>query len=295
MKIFFTFFLICLTPVFLNARANNNRTDYIKEYSEVAIQQMRAFKIPASITLAQGILESGSGNSFLARSSNNHFGIKCGSKWKGKTSFHDDDVKNECFRAYSQVLDSYIDHSDFLISNQRYASLFDLKIQDYKAWAYGLSKAGYATNPNYAKRLIQLIEEEELYKFDETYNKSVFPKTSKKNTRSARISINKLNVIESFKGDTFYKLSKRTGLTLRQLHKYNSALNTSSLLIEGTPVYLQNKRRRSHSKTFVIVEHGITLEKISQNEGIKIKSLMKINHISTPLEPLENGIKIFLR
>ena len=295
MKNFFTFFLICLTPALLNASKNNIRTDYIKAFSAVAVQQMKAFKIPASITLAQGILESGSGNSYLARSSNNHFGIKCGSTWKGKTSFHDDDVKNECFRAYSKVLESYIDHSKFLTTNQRYASLFDLNISDYKSWAYGLSKAGYATNPHYAKRLIQLIEDEALYEFDGTISQASITRESPINKKGAEISINKLHVITSFKGDTFYKLSKRTGLTLRQLHKYNAELNTSSLLNEGTPVYLQNKRRRSHSKTFVIVEHGITLEKIAQNEGIRIKALMKINHISTPLEPLENGIKIFLR
>ena len=139
------------------------RKEYIISYSNIAITQMKKHKIPASITLAQGILESGSGNSYLARSSNNHFGIKCGSQWKGKTSYHDDDKENECFRAYSRVKDSYLDHSLFLTSNQRYAFLFDLKENDYKAWARGLKKAGYATNPHYADRLIQLIEEEKLY------------------------------------------------------------------------------------------------------------------------------------
>ena len=146
------------------------RKEYITGYSNIAITQMKKHKIPASITLAQGILESGSGNSYLARSSNNHFGIKCGSQWKGKTSYHDDDKENECFRAYSRVKDSYLDHSVFLTSNQRYAFLFDLKENDYKAWARGLKKAGYATNPHYADRLIQLIEEEKLYVFDQLDN-----------------------------------------------------------------------------------------------------------------------------
>ena len=146
------------------------RKEYITSYSNIAIAQMKKHKIPASITLAQGILESGSGNSYLARSSNNHFGIKCGSQWKGKISYHDDDKENECFRAYSVVKDSYLDHSVFLTSNQRYAFLFDLKENDYKAWARGLKKAGYATNPHYADRLIQLIEEEKLYVFDQRDN-----------------------------------------------------------------------------------------------------------------------------
>lgn len=298
MKNFFTSFLICLTPVFINASSNNARKDYIKEYSTIAIEQMMAFNIPASITLAQGILESGAGNSLLAQSSNNHFGIKCGGSWNGKTSFHDDDRKNECFRAYPEVIESYIDHSKFLTSNQRYASLFNFETEDYKSWANGLSKAGYATNPHYAKRLIQLIEEEELYQYDRMRKK--MPIASNKSQGliqipASQVSINRSNVIASLKGETFYKISLKTGISLRQLHKYNAALGTMENITKGTPIYLQVKKRRAHFKKFIVLSSNSTLADVSQSEGVRIKSLMKINHISTPHQLLESGVKIFLR
>ena len=273
----------------------NARKEYIKSYSSIAIAQMKKHKIPASITLAQGILESGSGNSFLARSSNNHFGIKCGSQWKGKTSYHDDDKKNECFRAYSRVKDSYIDHSMFLISNQRYAFLFELKKDDYKAWARGLKKAGYATNPYYADRLIQLIEEEKLYIFDQS---DVYPENQVQPTQliaRENLFINKVKIIRSKHGDTFYKLSLSTGITLRQLHKYNNGLEKLENIKPGTPIYLESKKRRSPGKKEIILETSTTLAEISQKEGIRLKSLMKINQISTPHQRLLKGAKIFLR
>ena len=273
----------------------NSRKEYIKSYSSIAIAQMKKHKIPASITLAQGILESGSGNSFLARSSNNHFGIKCGSQWKGKTSYHDDDKKNECFRAYSRVQDSYLDHSMFLTSNQRYAFLFELKKDDYIAWARGLKKAGYATNPYYADRLIQLIEEEKLYIFDQS---DVCPENQVQPTQLiARedLYINRVKVIRSKHGDTFYKLSLSTGITLRQLHKYNNGLEKLENIKPGTPIYLELKKRRSPEKKEIILKTSTTLAEISQKEGIRLKSLMKINQISTPHQRLLKGFKIFLR
>jgi len=145
---------------------NMTRSQYIDTYKDEAIYQMRKYKIPASITLAQGILESGNGNSELAYKSNNHFGIKCHSDWQGERVFHDDDENDECFRKYNKVRDSYDDHSEFLL-RPRYADLFEYSITDYKAWAKGLKKAGYATNPSYAKHLIKIIEENELHRFDE--------------------------------------------------------------------------------------------------------------------------------
>ena len=271
------------------------RKEYITSYSNIAIAQMKKHKIPASITLAQGILESGSGNSYLARSSNNHFGIKCGSQWKGKTSYHDDDMENECFRAYSRVKDSYLDHSVFLTSNQRYAFLFDLKENDYKAWARGLKKAGYATNPHYADRLIQLIEEEKLYIFDQLDN---IPKTQSQPIQvmvREAFSINKTKVLRSKSGDTFYKLSLSTGITLRQLHKYNNGLEKLENLKPGTPIYLESKKRRASGKKEIVLETATTLAEISQTEGVRLKSLMKINQISTPHQRLLKGAKIFLR
>ncbi len=271
------------------------RKEYITSYSNIAIAQMKKHKIPASITLAQGILESGSGNSYLARSSNNHFGIKCGSQWKGKTSYHDDDKENECFRAYSRVKDSYLDHSVFLTSNQRYAFLFDLKENDYKAWARGLKKAGYATNPHYADRLIQLIEEEKLYIFDQLDN---IPETQSQPIQvmvREAFSINKTKVLRSKSGDTFYKLSLSTGITLRQLHKYNNGLEKLENLKPGTPIYLESKKRRASGKKEIVLETATTLAEISQTEGVRLKSLMKINQISTPHQRLLKGAKIFLR
>lgn len=142
------------------------REQYIYKYKDIAIQQMKKYKIPASITLAQGCLESGDGNSALARRANNHFGIKCHDNWNGKTYRKNDDARRECFRKYNKAEDSYVDHSKFLTERSRYNSLFDLKITDYKGWAHGLKAAGYATNPKYAKLLIDIIEEYHLYKYD---------------------------------------------------------------------------------------------------------------------------------
>ena len=164
--------LIFLTVVFFFAvgvqaqKRNARYVEYINKYSDLAVEQMKLHKIPASITLAQGLLESGAGYSQLARKSNNHFGIKCGGSWRGRTVRHDDDARNECFRAYKHPRDSYEDHSDFLRRGARYAFLFKLDITDYKGWARGLKKAGYATDPSYANRLITIIEDYDLYKYD---------------------------------------------------------------------------------------------------------------------------------
>ena len=141
--------------------------DYIEKYNKIAMREMQEYKIPASITLAQGLLESGNGNSELAKMSNNHFGIKCHNSWKGKRTYYDDDAKGECFRVYDSPADSYRDHSLFLANGQRYAFLFDLKITDYKGWARGLKKAGYATLPVYANVLINLIETYDLTQYDQ--------------------------------------------------------------------------------------------------------------------------------
>ena len=137
---------------------NRQYEEYIHKYKDIAVEEMKRYRIPASITLAQGLLESGAGKSALSRKSNNHFGIKCGGDWTGRTVRYDDDARNECFRAYKHPRDSYEDHSKFLKGRSRYAFLFKLKITDYKGWAHGLKKAGYATDPRYAYRLIDIIE-----------------------------------------------------------------------------------------------------------------------------------------
>ena len=159
--------IILIAAATMQLQAQNlTRLQYINKYKDVAIKQMHKHKIPASIILAQACLESGDGNSTLARKANNHFGIKCHNGWKGKGYKHDDDAKGECFRKYNDPIDSFTDHSYFLISGSRYNSLFDLPITDYKGWAHGLKAAGYATNPKYAKLLIDIIEEYKLYKYD---------------------------------------------------------------------------------------------------------------------------------
>lgn len=170
MKRFLNFFLLVvafsLTPLFLQSQATEEKLNYAQKYSDVAIKKMKEYGIPASITLAQGILESSCGTSELAVNSNNHFGIKCHKEWTGAKYYYDDDEADECFRKYKTVEESYNDHSLFLTTRERYNNLFELDITDYQAWAYGLKAAGYATNPQYPKLLIKIIEDNELYKYD---------------------------------------------------------------------------------------------------------------------------------
>jgi hypothetical protein len=161
--------LLCtLLTVVASAKENTKMTreEYIKTYAPLAVEQMACFGIPASITLAQGLLESSNGNSELAVKANNHFGIKCSNSWTGEGYRHDDDAPQECFRVYNSVLESYIDHSLILMERKWYQSLFELDMKDYKAWAHGLKKAGYATNPKYADLLIEIIEKYDLHKYD---------------------------------------------------------------------------------------------------------------------------------
>lgn len=165
-----TFLFLMLSPFFVLGQSKSNSTqDYINTYTKIAIEQEKQYGIPACITLAQGILESGSGRSRLATEANNHFGIKCHNDWKGKKIYKDDDKKNECFRVYDNAEQSYIDHSLFLVGKKRYAELFQLKITDYKGWAKGLKKAGYATNPKYPQLLIDIIELYDLANITQTY------------------------------------------------------------------------------------------------------------------------------
>ena len=192
-------------------------TRYIQQYAAIAQEEMRRYKIPASITLAQGLLESQLGQGVLAKKSNNHFGIKCKREWKGKKVYHDDDAPGECFRAYEDPKESYRDHSLFLAERERYASLFRLKKTDYKAWAKGLKKAGYATDPAYADKLIGLIERLSLWKYD---NPKVSPDFTIKNRD--------IHIVQ--KGDTLYGLSKRYKISVDKLKKING-LTSSEIQI----------------------------------------------------------------
>ncbi|SNR47640.1 Flagellum-specific peptidoglycan hydrolase FlgJ [Lutibacter agarilyticus] len=201
----------------------NSTEEYIKQYSDISVKEMRDYKIPASITLAQGILESSSGRSLLTLRSNNHFGIKCHKGWKGKKTYHDDDEKGECFRVYKDPRTSFKDHSEFLTTRSRYSSLFELEPGDYVGWAKGLSAAGYATDRRYPAKLIGLIEKYNLHKFDmevlgKNYNKPKLSKTSNH---------------EVVKGDTLYSISRKYGLSVDKLKKING-LNSNNISIGQT-------------------------------------------------------------
>jgi len=206
-----------------NSAITNSTIEYIKRYKDIAMEEMRIFKIPASITLAQGILESSSGNSLLTKKSNNHFGIKCHKGWKGKKVYHDDDEKGECFRVYKNPNNSFKDHSKFLATRNRYAKLFKLRKGDYVKWAKGLSEAGYATDRRYPAKLIALIEKYDLHKYDTEVLGKPFKKLKTKNVSNHIVS----------KGDTLYSISKKYGLTVDELKKLNG-LNSNNITIGQT-------------------------------------------------------------
>lgn len=203
----------------------NSTEEYIKQYSDISMKEMRDYKIPASITLAQGILESSSGKSLLTLRSNNHFGIKCHKGWKGKKTYHDDDEKGECFRVYKDPRTSFKDHSEFLTTRSRYSSLFELAPEDYVGWAKGLSRAGYATDRRYPAKLIALIEKYELHQYD----MEVLGKNYKKRKHSKSKSYTVV------KGDTLYSISRKHGLTVNELKNINglhsNAINIGQTLL----------------------------------------------------------------
>ena len=216
---------------------NMTRKQYIEQYSKDAITQMHKHKIPASITMAQGILESSNGNSRLAVKGNNHFGIKC-HNWDGKKIYEDDDKKNECFRKYDNVLASFEDHSLFLKKYNRYAFLFDLKITDYKSWAKGLKTAGYATNKKYADLLIKLIEENQLYELDKVEEAQSIVAGS---SRNVYLHPNRIKYIISKERETLLEIAKEFDMRLWQLYKYNDIENMYELTKEKK--YLFNRKK----------------------------------------------------
>lgn len=281
------------------------RSQYVENWEKVAIDQMEKHQIPASITLAQGILESGSGNSHLAVKGNNHFGIKC-HDWEGEKLFIDDDSKGECFRAYKKAEESYKDHSEFLLKYDRYKFLFTYEVTDYKSWAHGLKKAGYATNPKYADLLIDLIEELNLQELDQTN----VPKTKKEpsiiNEKAQKQNVyqvhevynheNKVKYVIAKKGDTFYSISKEFGLHLGQLARYNDFGAKKDVLEEGDVIYIQPKRRASaFKKKEMVVKNDVSLIELSQMSAVKIKSIKRLNDITGDDEQIMAGRKVTLR
>ena len=325
-KILISLLLTFLFGLISEVQAQKMTTEaYIQKYKYIAIKEMFDYKIPASITLAQGILESGSGNSRLAKEANNHFGIKCHNDWTGGKIYKDDDKKNECFRVYTSAEQSFRDHSLFLTTKNRYSFLFDYKTTNYKSWAKGLKKAGYATNPKYPKLLIGIIEDYNLNQYDHVSKKEFekmlaenhiliadsvsFEKTDTLEILSIdtvanpgelllpspeRVILynNRIKYIIAKKGDNIEKLKSELDMFEWEFYKYND-LEKGTDITPGQVVYLQPKRRRGSVKT-VVVKKGQTMWEISQYYGIKLSWLYKRNRMEPGTQPVE-GQKLVLR
>ena len=329
--VYFFLFLILIAGMY-SCRASKQITSstsitpseetYIDNYKDIAVSEMKRSGIPASITLAQGMIESDYGRSKLAREANNHFGIKCHSDWAGAKIYHHDDSRNECFRKYNKPEDSFYDHSEFLRSGSRYRFLFELSATDYKGWAHGLKKAGYATNPDYANMLIRKIEEKNLHLYDNGYKSAV---SSPNNQLPVKVSVsvpvsdkkmapvypvdekiavparvsrvmenNNLRYIIVRDGDTREKLQEEFQLLSGELSRYNE-LGNDFTLTPGQILYLQPKKEKADSGyEFYNTIQGDTMYMISQRYGIKLKSLYKMNRMQENSEP-EPGSTIWLR
>ena len=317
--------LLLIFPTLLSAQPAHNPAyvNYIETFRDIAIRKMEEYKIPASITLSQGILESGSGKSALAVEANNHFGIKCHKEWTGMTYTMDDDSKNECFRKYASAEESFNDHSLFLTSRPRYAGLFELDIKDYKGWAYGLKSAGYATNPKYSEILIRIIEENELFLYDHPVSGALAKKTDKKpkeskpvkpaseKSKSIQLAPTSLEFVEIYTGnrsvyinnrskltfaragDDVHSIAKDFGIHAFQVLKYNE-LGKSEPIAEGQAIYIVPKKSKSQSTSEHKISSGETMRQISQFYGIKLKSLYKINKMESGHEP-QPGTRIKLK
>lgn len=304
---------LCFMPSVLSSREGKTpQIIYIERYSDLAVAEMYRSGIPASITLAQGLLESGYGLSELAVKGNNHFGIKCHSGWNGKKMYHDDDRRGECFRVYDDPQQSYADHSDFLRYRDRYAFLFDYEITDYRSWAHGLKSAGYATDPSYARKLITLIEEYSLYEFDVMKHPSadqhvqipqspaqiqqVQPLSEKKREEFSfslsrqLYSQNGVPFVYAMEGETYESIAASNNLFLREILKYNDADSKTDLL-PGTVVYLQPKRKQAAKGLDKhVVEEGESLREISQRFAVRLDRLYRMNGFEEGYVPEEGQI-----
>lgn len=289
-NILFLFLMMGSVSVVAQQQKWNQRYQtYIDQYRDMAIEQMLRNKIPASITLAQGILESGAGNSELVKKGNNHFGIKCHG-WTGRTVHKDDDAKQECFRAYNNAQESYEDHSKFLTKNKRYSQLFSLSITDYKGWAHGLKACGYATNPNYAPMLINLIELYKLYEYDRAKSYDKFMAQNSGHRQDGFLHpihiYNKNYFLQARKGDTFKSIGKEIGISGKKIAKYNER-DYNSPLVENEMIWLKKKQKKaeaSYKKRPHRVKAGESMYSIAQYYGIRLKSLYKMNKLSPDYE-----------
>lgn len=273
--------LIVIVPGLLSQSRDQLYTTYIDQFHSIATSQQRSHGIPASIILAQGLLESGAGRSRLATEGNNHFGIKC-HDWQGKKIFHDDDEANECFRKYNHARESFEDHSIFLTTRSRYRSLFLLPANDYKSWAHGLKAAGYATDPGYANKLIDIIERYQLYRFDAPQVAGVHTEPAVVPMAGGHVILksNGVKMIVARAGDSFTSLAAATGIREDRLRYYNDVPEHATLR-PGSIVYLAKKKKKGvRAYPVHVVQAGETLYGIAQNYGIQLISLYKLNNMS---------------
>jgi LysM repeat protein len=287
--------------------------DYIQKFKDIAIEEMRRTGVPASITLAQGIHETSAGQSDLVIKSNNHFGIKCKSEWQGPAVYHDDDARGECFRKYESPFESYKDHSDFLAKRPNYTALFRLDPMDYEAWAFGLKKAGYATNPKYPQILIKLIRDYNLQDYtliamgkkEYTPSNEVWAKNNvkpiKEEARAALVSstikeekpqanypagifkINDTRVVYVPKGTSYLSVAYDQTIALKRLFEFNE-LPEQEVAMEDQLIYVQRKRKTGANQ-FHTVTSGESLHDIAQAEGIRMESLLEYNHLQASMKP----------
>lgn len=292
---------------------------YVSAYKGLAITEMQRTGVPASISLAQGILETQAGNSDLFKASNNHFGIKCKDSWSGPTVSHDDDARGECFRKYSNAADSYKDHSDFLKGSDRYSFLFRLDPLDYKGWAYGLRRAGYATNPRYAQILIKYIEQYHLQDYSliamgkmKDTSTAVYASNEQQGASGTQgdnsaaeqkprpavqypdgeFKINETRVVYAKAGTSLLALAEQYHLSLSHLVDFND-LNTNDELLADQLIFLQRKRKQGDKPSHV-VEAGESLYDIAQSEGVRLSSLLEYNQLGEG-SALAPGTTLFLQ
>lgn len=305
----------CLLFVALSSSAfgqYNSETirGYIDEWWQTAVQEMEDYGIPASIGLAQGILESAAGTSELARKANNHFGIKCHNEWTGKKVFYDDDRRNECFRSYRHADDSWKDHSEFLSTRSRYSGLFELRKDDYKGWARGLKKAGYATNPRYADILIKLIDDYELDEYDRKSRRDLISRSNREEKEEIRsyespgddfpytakdtpFEFNGVPVIYAKAGDYPADIARRHDLSLSDVCSYNE-MGPDEGFQEGEKVFLKSKKKKTRTQKYHKVREGETMRDIAQLHGIQVEALYSKNRVSYGFQPAP-GENIYLR
>ncbi len=313
----FLFAAACSQPVFAQSRAVIE--EYITRFRDIAMAEMARTGVPASITLAQGIHETGAGTSVLVQKSNNHFGIKCKTEWTGEKVYHDDDARGECFRKYEDPFISYKDHSDFLRNRAHYAPLFNLDPEDYEGWAHGLKKAGYATNPKYPQILIKLIRDYNLQDYtlivlgkkQRDENSPIWAKATTEEAPAPVVVnaveesnvekpvypqgvfyINDTKVIAISKGTSYLKIAEEQNLSLARLLEFNELAN-GDIAPEDGLLYLQRKRRTGANETHTVAP-GETLYSISQTEGIRLEALLQYNNLRSGVQ-VAVGEKLYLK